>query len=76
MGSDHIPAELLQIWCNTLYSEFHKLIKCIWNKEELPQQWVEPITEPIYTKNDKIVCSNYTEISLLPTTFEILSNIM
>jgi hypothetical protein len=37
-GVDQIPAELIQAGGETLRSEIHKLIKLIWNKEELPQQ--------------------------------------
>jgi hypothetical protein len=35
-GSDQILAELIQAGYNTLRSEFHKLINCIWEKNELP----------------------------------------
>jgi hypothetical protein len=28
---------------NTLSSQIHKIIKCIWNKEKLPEQWKESI---------------------------------
>jgi hypothetical protein len=38
---DQIPAELIQAGGGTLRSEIHKLIKLIWNKEELPHQWKE-----------------------------------
>jgi hypothetical protein len=40
-GVDQIPAELIQAGGETLRSEIRKLIKLIWNKEELPQQWKE-----------------------------------
>jgi hypothetical protein len=36
-STDQIPAELIKAWGETLYSEIHRLICCIWNKEELPQ---------------------------------------
>jgi hypothetical protein len=37
-GVDQIPAELIQEGGQTPSSEIHKLIKLIWNKEELPHQ--------------------------------------
>jgi hypothetical protein len=58
-----------------LRSEIHKLIKLIWNEEELPHQWKESIMVPIHKKGDKTDCSNYRGISLLPTSYKILSNI-
>jgi hypothetical protein len=58
-GTDQIPAELIQAAGNTLRSEIHKLINCVWNKEELPEQWKESIIVPMYKKGDKTDCSNY-----------------
>jgi hypothetical protein len=46
-GTDQIPAELIKAGGETLCSEIHRLICCIWNKEELPQQWKESIIVPI-----------------------------
>ena len=59
-----------------LRSQIHKLINCIWNKEELPEEWKESITVPIYKKGNKTDCSNYRGTSLLPTKYKILSNIL
>jgi len=75
-GIDQIPAELIKAGGRTICLEIHKLIISIWNKEELPQEWKELITAPIYKKGDKTDCSNYMGISLLPTTNKILSNIL
>jgi hypothetical protein len=36
-GTDQIPAELIKAGGETLYSVIHKLIRSVWNKEELPQ---------------------------------------
>jgi hypothetical protein len=48
----------------------------IWNKEELPHQWKESIVLPIHKKGDKTYCGNYRGISLLSTSYKILSNIL
>jgi hypothetical protein len=40
----------------------------------LPQQWKEPVA-PIYKKCNKTDSCNYKGISLLSTTYRILSNI-
>jgi hypothetical protein len=42
-GSDRISAQLIQLGGEILRVEIHELIKSIWNKEELPDQWKEPI---------------------------------
>jgi hypothetical protein len=75
-GVDQIPAELIQAGGETLRSEIHKLIKLILNKEELPHQSKESIVVPIDKKGDKTDCSNYRGISLLSTSYKILSNIL
>ena len=48
----------------------------IWNKEELPQEWKESIFVPIHKKGDRMDCNNYRGISLLSTSYKILSNIL
>jgi hypothetical protein len=75
-GNDQIPAELIKAGGETLCSEIHRLICCIWNKEELPEQWEESIIIPIHKKGDKTDCNNYRGISLLSTAYKILSNIL
>jgi hypothetical protein len=55
-----------------LWSEVHKLIHSICNKEELSDQWMESIIVSIYKKGD---CSNYHGISLLSTLYK-MSNIL
>jgi hypothetical protein len=73
---DQIPAELIQARRETLLSEIHKLIKLIWNEEELSDQWKESIVVPVHKKDDKTDCSNYGGISLLSASYKILSNIL
>jgi hypothetical protein len=75
-GTDQISAQLIKAENRTIRSEIHKLINSIWKKEELPEQWKESIIVPIYKKGDKTECSNYRVVSLLSTTYKILSNIL
>ena len=43
---------------------------------KLPEEWKESIIVPIHKKRDKTDCNNYRGISLLSTTYKILSNIL
>jgi hypothetical protein len=74
--SEEIPAELIQAGVEILLSAIHKLINSVWNKEKLPDQWKASITVPIHKKGDKADCNNYHGISLLSTSYNILSNIL
>ena len=75
-GIDQISAELIKARGRTIYLEIHKLITSIWKKEKLPQEWKESTIVPIHKKGDKTDCNNYRGISLLPTTYKILSNML
>jgi hypothetical protein len=75
-GVDQIPAELIQAGRETLLSEIHKLVRFIWNKEELPHQWKESTVVPVHRRCDRTDCNNYRGISLLSTSYKILSNIL
>ena len=41
----------------------HKLMNCIWKKEDMSEKWKESIIVPIYKKADKTDCSNYRGMS-------------
>jgi hypothetical protein len=75
-GSDQTLAELILAGGEILLSAVHKLINSVWNKKELPDQWKESIIVPIHKKGDKTDCNNYREISLLSTSYKMLSNIL
>jgi len=74
-GIDQILAEMVNAGGKTIRCEIHKLIISVWNKEELPEEWKELIV-PLYKKGDKTDCSYYRGISLLPTAYKILFNIL
>jgi len=74
-GTDQVLAELIKAGGRTICCEIHILIISIWNKEELPEEWKESVIVPIY-KGIKTYCNNYRSISLLPTMYKILFNIL
>jgi hypothetical protein len=69
-GIDQVPPELIKAGGRTIHSEIHKLT------EELPEEWKELIILPIHKKGDETECNNYRGISLLSTSYKILSNIL
>jgi len=75
-GIDQIPEELIKAGGRTIRGAIHKLIIAIWNKEELPEEGKESVIVSVHKKGDKIKCNNYRGISLFPTTYKILSNIL
>ena len=42
----------------------------------MAEEWKESVIVPIYKKGDETDCNNYRRISVLPTTYKILSNIL
>jgi hypothetical protein len=54
----------------------HKLVNSVWNKEDFPDQWKEPIIVQLHKKGDKTDCNNYHRISKLSTSYNVLSNIL
>jgi hypothetical protein len=67
---------MIQTGDNTLHSEIHKLINSIWNKEELPHVWKESVIVLICEKGGKTDCSISRGISVLPTNYKIIPNIL
>ena len=68
--------EILFIRLGKISSLIHKRINYVRSMQELPEQCKEIITVHVYEKADKTDCSNYRDISLLPTTYKILSSIL
>jgi hypothetical protein len=73
--SDQIVVELIQARGEILLSANHKLIKAIFNIEELQDQWKESISVIVHKEGDKTHRKNSRGISLLSTSYNI-SNIL
>jgi hypothetical protein len=74
--SDQIPIELIQAGGEILLFAIHKVINSVWNKEALPDQWKQSVVLAIHKKGEKTDCNNYCGISLLSTSYKILSSIL
>jgi hypothetical protein len=75
-GVNQVSAEMIQAKSNALRSDIHRRFNFVWNWEELPQQWKEHMIMPSDEKGDKTDYINHREVSLFPTAYKILSNIL
>uniref|UniRef100_A0A2S2N6G4 Retrovirus-related Pol polyprotein LINE-1 n=2 Tax=Schizaphis graminum TaxID=13262 RepID=A0A2S2N6G4_SCHGA len=75
-GDDEIVAECLKKGGQGLLNQLHKLMNTIWEQEEIPEAWRISIICPIHKKGDIMECENYRGISLLNTSYKLLSNIL
>jgi len=71
-GEDNIPGELLKTMGNSLLEYVSGLIKEVWEKEVIPEEWQIALIYPIHKKGDKQVTS-YKGIALLNVTYKVLS---
>jgi len=75
-GVDEIVSECLKKGGPCLLDQLLKLKNIIWEQEEIPESWRVSVLCPVFKKGDIMECENYREISLLNTTYKILSNIL
>jgi len=72
-GTDEIVAEFLKKGGETLWRRIHHLVKLIWTRHKIPEDWSTGIIHPIHKNGDKLECSNYRAITLLNVTYKVLS---
>ncbi|KAL4141519.1 hypothetical protein QTP88_004148 [Uroleucon formosanum] len=70
---DNINAELLKLAGSHLAIQIQKLIKSIWINEQIPKDWNTAIVCPVFKKGNTAKVENYRGISLLDTSYKVLS---
>ena len=76
-GPDNLPSELFKEGGNTFHSKLHELVCLIWEREEVPVDFLTSDIVTIYkNKGDRSLCDNSRGISLLPVACKILTRIM
>lgn len=75
-GPDKIEAELIKFADESIWQRLYQLIKEVWEKREMPQDWTKALICPIHKKGSRSVASNYRPISLLNVTYKILSQLI
>ena len=58
-----------------LAKRLHNLIERIWIEGKMPRDWGLGVICPAYKKNDKSVCVNYRDITLLSIVYSATKNI-
>jgi hypothetical protein len=48
----------------------------VWEEESIPEEWKRSIKCPVNKKRDELLCNNYRDISLLSTSYKILTRIL
>ena len=49
----------------------HEIVAETWNKETMPDEWLERAIVPLHKKGDKLVCENFREIALLNAAYKV-----
>ena len=75
-GEDGIIVELISKAGSEMRETIYKVIKQIWEEEEVPNKWRVGILHPLHKKGNKAECSNYRYIMLLINGYKILTSII
>jgi hypothetical protein len=71
-----IHLELIKYGGYKILNIIYELVRQIWEKEIIPDEWKETIIVPIHKREDRDKCENYRRIALGNVAYKILSNII
>lgn len=75
-GVDNITPEMLKADIEVTATIFQDLLKDVWEKEEIPEDWKKGLLIKIPKKGDASLCSNWRGITLLSVPSKILTRII
>ena len=75
-GGDGIPAELFQILKDDAVKVLYSISQQIWKTQQWPQDWKRSVFIPIPKKGNAKECSNYSPITFISHTSEVMLKIL
>ena len=75
-GHDGIPVELFQILKDDAVKVLHSICQQLWKTQQWPQDWKRLVFIPIPKKGNAKECSNYSPITLISHTSEVMLQIL
>jgi len=75
-GLDNLPMELWKFGRNEIKIHLLELFNKIIDKNQMPQEWERGMAINIHKKGTKSKCKNYRGITLLPTAYKLIANII
>jgi sorting nexin-29 len=75
-GPDNIVNEMIKKGGPALWHRPHYLIIKMWRREQIREEWKDSYICPVYKKEDRTNCQNYRAVTLLNSTYKILTCII
>ncbi|XP_018372884.1 PREDICTED: uncharacterized protein LOC108767472 [Trachymyrmex cornetzi] len=75
-GIDRILTEAWKYAGKRLWKKLVSLMKMVWRKGKIPEDWKKSIIVPIYKRGDKEKATNYRGITLLCTAYKLYAEIL
>jgi hypothetical protein len=72
-GFDNISPETLKAGGSILSRWIHSVISKIWESKDIPEDWLRAIVVPLFKKEDKSICDNWS-ISLLSVVGKVFKH--